>query len=124
MPSSISTINSFSTVLANAPGFRGFPSEQYVTAGVGVSATAVLPKVDGYPCTFSVVQEGGTAATCRQGTMTIFNATLCAVTGLGLAAGGPGADQLGVTAAAGVITLASSATHSGGSKPIYINRIA
>lgn len=124
MPSSISTVNPLSTYAANAPGFRGFPSEQYVTAGIGINSTVVLPKVDGYPCTFSVVQEGGTAATCRQGTMTIFNATLCAVTGLGLAAGAPAADQLGVTAAAGVITLTSLGTLSGGSKPIYINRIA
>lgn len=124
MPSSISTVNPTSTYAAYAPGFRGFPSEQYVTAGLVPGGTVVLPKVDSYPCTFSVVCQGAIAGECRNGTMTIHTATLCSVTGLNMVVAAPSANQLQVTAAAGVITLTANATHTGGSLPVYVNRIA
>lgn len=123
MPSSIATVNPTSTYAAFAPGFRGFPSEQYVTAGLAPSGAIALPKVDSYPCTFSIVCQGGNNAESRNGTVTIHSATVVSATGA-LVSLTAAANTIVPSAAGGIITLTAHATFSGGSLPVYVNRIA
>lgn len=126
MANSISTLNPTSTTVVFAPDFRGETLNVYVTPTLAASGTAVLPKIETFPCSFLVTQQGDSVANSRHGVVTAHSASVVTAFGTNVSTTA-GAQVIVPSISSGVITLTANATFgnaAAGAQPVYVNRLS